>query len=47
MIVTAPVAVTVDAGDDASFTVAASGDPAPAIQWQMSSDERRLVRPRG
>ena len=37
MIVSAPTAVTVDAGDDATFTVAVSGDPAPSIQWQTST----------
>ena len=26
-------------GDDATFTAAATGDPAPGVQWQLSSDE--------
>jgi hypothetical protein len=29
---------TADAGTDATFTVAASGAPAPTLQWQQSSD---------
>ncbi|UCN15006.1 hypothetical protein LFM56_01360 [Cellulomonas iranensis] len=33
-----PQAVTVDAGDDATFTAAAAGFPAPTLQWQTSTD---------
>lgn len=35
---TAPVDQSVDAGEDAVFTAVASGDPAPAYQWQTSVD---------
>lgn len=35
---TAPQAVTVDAGRDAVFTAAVTGDPAPSLQWQTSVD---------
>ncbi|HEY3438129.1 MAG TPA: GON domain-containing protein [Actinotalea sp.] len=38
VITTAPVARTVDVGDDAVFTAAATGDPAPTYQWQTSVD---------
>jgi hypothetical protein len=33
-----PTDVTAAVGDDATFHAAASGSPAPAIQWQASSD---------
>lgn len=33
-----PSNVTVNAGQTASFTAAASGNPAPTVQWQMSTD---------
>jgi subtilisin-like proprotein convertase family protein len=32
---TAPVSVTVAEGADATFTAAATGEPAPAVQWQL------------
>lgn len=34
----APVTQSVEAGDDAVFSAAATGDPAPAYQWQTSAD---------
>lgn len=37
-ITTAPVDVTVDEGQDASFSVDATGDPAPTYQWQSRAD---------
>lgn len=33
-----PEPITVVAGDPASFTAAATGDPAPTVQWQSSTD---------
>jgi hypothetical protein len=33
-----PSDLTVDATRNASFSAAASGDPAPAVQWQVSTD---------
>lgn len=33
-----PSSVTVTAGQQASFTAAASGEPAPTVQWQVSTD---------
>lgn len=33
-----PQDVAIVAGDDATFAVAAAGDPAPAFQWQASDD---------
>jgi hypothetical protein len=33
-----PASQTVDAMQTATFTAAASGDPAPTVQWQVSSD---------
>ena len=33
-----PVSVTITAGQNAQFTVAASGSPAPTFQWQLSTD---------
>lgn len=35
---TQPASVTITAGQDAQFTVAASGTPAPTLRWQLSSD---------
>jgi len=35
---TQPTAVTVDAGQQATFTVAGTGNPAPLVQWQVSTD---------
>lgn len=32
-----PVGQTVAAGQDATFTASASGDPSPAVQWQVSA----------
>ncbi len=37
-ITTSPANVTVTAGATATFTAAASGTPAPTVQWQMSTD---------
>jgi Immunoglobulin I-set domain len=38
LITTNPVNVTVLAGANASFTAAASGTPAPTVQWQVSTN---------
>lgn len=38
VITSAPVTQSVDAGGVATFTVAATGDPAPTLQWQTSTD---------
>lgn len=35
---TQPADVTITAGGDAQFTVAVSGTPTPALQWQLSDD---------
>ncbi len=35
---TAPANLTVNGGDTATFTVATSGNPAPTLQWQVSTD---------
>ena len=37
-ITTQPTSVTITAGQNAQFTVAASGLPTPTLQWQMSTD---------
>jgi hypothetical protein len=37
-ITTQPVGVTVSEGSTASFTAAASGNPAPTVQWQLSTN---------
>jgi DNA-binding beta-propeller fold protein YncE len=37
-ITTQPAATTVTAPNQASFTVACSGSPAPGVQWQLSTD---------
>jgi hypothetical protein len=37
-ITTNPTNQTINAGGTASFTVAAAGNPAPAVQWQVSTD---------
>lgn len=37
-VLTQPTAVTVTAPNQASFTTACSGSPAPSIQWQLSTD---------
>jgi outer membrane lipoprotein-sorting protein len=37
-IITQPTAQTVCAGQSASFTAAASGSPAPTVQWKVSTD---------
>ncbi len=34
-----PISTTVKAGKSATFTAAASGVPAPTVQWQVSTDE--------
>jgi hypothetical protein len=33
-----PTSTTIDTGSDASFTVAATGNPTPTVQWQVSTD---------
>ena len=38
VLTTAPVGRSVTAGQDAVFTVVATGDPAPTYQWQTSAD---------
>ena len=38
VVTTNPSDQTVDAGQSATFTAAASGQPAPTVQWQMSTD---------
>jgi hypothetical protein len=37
-VTTQPTSTTVTAGNTATFTAAASGNPAPAVQWSYSSD---------
>ncbi len=37
-VTTSPVSTTVDAGQPASFTAAASGNPSPTVQWQVSTN---------
>lgn len=37
-ITTQPAAATISAGQNATFTVAASGNPAPTFKWQKSAD---------
>ena len=37
-VTSSPANKTVTYGDNASFTAAASGDPAPTVQWQKSTD---------
>ncbi len=37
-VTTNPVSVTVVPGQPATFTAAASGDPTPTVQWQVSTD---------
>jgi autotransporter-associated beta strand protein len=34
-----PPATTIDVGQSTSFTVAATGNPAPTVQWQVSTDD--------
>ena len=38
VITTNPINVNVNAGTTATFTAAASGNPTPSVQWQVSSD---------
>jgi len=38
VITTHPASQTVNAGQTATFTSAASGNPAPTVQWQLSTD---------
>ena len=38
-ITTQPTAQTVNAGQSATFTAAASGNPTPSVQWQVSTDD--------
>ncbi len=40
-----PKSQTVTAGVTLSFTAAASGTPAPSIQWMVKADFRRGLRP--
>jgi hypothetical protein len=37
-VTTSPKSVTVNAGQNVTFTAAASGNPAPTVQWQVSSN---------
>ncbi len=37
-VTTQPADQTVDKGDNATFTAAADGSPAPTVQWQVSTD---------
>ncbi|MGA4669818.1 ExeM/NucH family extracellular endonuclease [Propionibacteriaceae bacterium Y1923] len=37
-VTTQPQAAQAEIGDDVSFTAAASGEPAPTVQWQSSTD---------
>ena len=37
-VTTQPVSATVNAGSNATFTAAASGNPAATVQWQVSTD---------
>src|SRR5208337_2674648 len=37
-VTTQPASQTVTAGQTATFTAAASGNPTPTVQWQMSTD---------
>ncbi|HNW04506.1 MAG TPA: GLUG motif-containing protein [Oscillospiraceae bacterium] len=37
-VTTQPISLTVTAGETASFTAEADGYPAPAVQWQVSTD---------
>ena len=36
-VITSPVSQTVNAGSTATFTAAASGNPTPTVQWEVSS----------
>lgn len=38
VVTTQPTSDTVNAGSDATFTAAASGSPAPTVQWRVSTD---------
>jgi hypothetical protein len=38
-VTTQPADATVTTGDTATFTTAATGDPAPTVQWQLSTDD--------
>ena len=38
-VTTSPSSATVEEGQSASFEAAASGSPAPTVQWQLSTDE--------
>jgi hypothetical protein len=37
-VTTAPRSTTVNAGQSVTFTAAASGNPTPTVQWQVSTD---------
>lgn len=39
IIVTQPASITVAEGEDAAFTVAFTGEPAPTVQWERSDDD--------
>jgi alpha-tubulin suppressor-like RCC1 family protein len=40
-----PVSVTVDEGQSASFEATASGNPAPTVRWEVSTNGGKLWRP--
>ena len=42
---TDPSSQTVSAGDDAQFQVTATGDPAPSITWEVSTDNGATWKP--
>jgi hypothetical protein len=44
-VTTQPTDVTVNAGQTATFTAAAGGNPAPTVQWQASSDGGKTFSP--
>ena len=44
-VTTQPVSQTVTAGQNATFTAAASGFPAPTVQWQVSTDHGATFSP--
>jgi alpha-tubulin suppressor-like RCC1 family protein len=44
-VTTQPVSQTVTAGQNATFTAAASGFPAPTVQWQVSTDHGTTFSP--
>ena len=44
-VTTSPTNQTVNAGDTATFTAAASGTPAPTVQWEVSADNGTTFTP--